>query len=413
MVDLGVNLGGLKLKNPFIVASGDIGCHLGQIKEAAGFGAAAFIIKGCIPRPDSAGLTRKARFRVNLKMGALRGIAGYRRLGLDQAVQLIAEAKKEVEIPVGANIILGRPSEEEGEIVTQAAKALCETGADFIEINASANLSAHFGETERRGQTGEYFMVEMSAKYPGFVGETIARVKSSVDVPIIGKVAYQNLNVPAMLEAMEKAKVDIIDVGNSGMALLPDTLDIYHPDRTGKIFDSADKSLSMSFTGDRFRAAAQAYLIRSSKQVKTPIIGCGGISNWRHVVEAVMCGATATSICTAFMLHGFEILKEMETGLRGFMEEQGYQSLEEFRGIVLDNIALTPAEITVFDAFARVDPERCNGCGLCAKPAHCGLDRIAITLRDEIAVVDEAQCMGCETCASICPVDAITMIVKK
>ncbi len=135
--------------------------------------------------------------------------------------------------------------------------------------------------------------------------------------------------------------------------------------------------------------------------------------NWRHVVEAIMLGATATSICTAFMLRGFEIIKDMEKGLRKFMAEQGYNSLEQFRGVFVEKCALTLSDIKVLDAVAKVDPEICTGCGLCTKPAHCGLDRRAITLVDKKAVVEEAQCVGCETCDSICPVNAITMIVKK
>ena len=413
MTDLSVDLGGLKLKNPFVVASSDIGCHLGQIKEAAHFGAAAIITKGCLPRPDAAGLARKPRFRANLDRGTLCGVAGYRRLSLAQAMQLISDAKKTVDIPVGANVIVGLPGEEERELVTKASRMLSESGADFIEINASGNLPAHHGESEKKGETVESFMAEISAKYPGFVRETIESVKSVVDVPIIGKVAYLDLNIPALMGAMERAGVDVIDIGNSGVALSSDALDIYHPDRTGKIFASADKNLSLSCYGDPLRALARANLIRGAKQLKTPILGCGGIMNWKHAVEAIMCGATATSICTAFMLYGFEILEDMIAGLKRFMEEQDYRSTKAFRGIIVDRIALAPSEVTVFDAVARVDPEKCNGCGLCAKPAHCGLDRRAITLQDEIAVVDEGQCSGCETCASICPAEAIIMIVKR
>ena len=134
--------------------------------------------------------------------------------------------------------------------------------------------------------------------------------------------------------------------------------------------------------------------------------------NWQHMVEAIMCGATATAICTAFMIKGFEIIKEMELGLRRFMEEQGFNCIEEFKGTLLDKIALTFAEIDVLDVVASINAEKCTGCGLCAKPAHCGLERRAIHLLDGIAIVDEPQCIGCETCASICPTNAITMIPK-
>jgi dihydropyrimidine dehydrogenase (NAD+) subunit PreA len=103
----------------------------------------------------------------------------------------------------------------------------------------------------------------------------------------------------------------------------------------------------------------------------------------------------------------------MREGVIRFMEEQGYDSVEEFRGLFLDKVALTPGEIEAFDVVAKVDNEKCNGCGLCAKPAHCGLSERAIKIVNNKAVVDETQCLGCETCASICPETAITMVKKK
>ena len=91
MNDLHVDLAGLQLKNPIVVAAGDIGCHLGQIQEAAHYGAAAFSTKGCIPKPGAVGLSRKARFRIDLKRGTFSGMAGFRRQGLDQAIKLIVD----------------------------------------------------------------------------------------------------------------------------------------------------------------------------------------------------------------------------------------------------------------------------------------------------------------------------------
>jgi dihydroorotate dehydrogenase/Pyruvate/2-oxoacid:ferredoxin oxidoreductase delta subunit len=412
MVDLSVDLAGLKLKNPIVVAAGDIGCHLGQIQEAEQYGAAAFITKGCIPRPGAAGLSRKARFRLNFKKGAFRAMAGFRRQTLEQAEKLISGAKKLCRIPIGANIFVMLPSAEEKDSVIEAAGRLCECGADFIELDTTGNLPVHFGETVETAKNGETFLEDVAAEYIGFVHDTILSVKAVVDVPVMAKVAYENLNVPVLLQAMEKAAVDIIDIGNAGMGVMPHIIDIYNPEKMKGGLVSADKNLGLILTGDPLRAISQAYLIRGAKQLRTPLLGCGGIMNWQHVVEAIMCGATATAICTAFMIRGFEIIKDMERGLRNFMAEQDYNSIDEFHGIFLTKIALTPSEINVVDAVACIDAEKCNGCGLCIKPAHCGLERRAIRLSDGIAVVDEPQCIGCETCASICPTDAITMRIK-
>lgn len=94
-MDIRAKLAGLELENPIVVASGDIGCHVGQIKEAEHFGATALITKGCIPLSGASGLTRKTRIRVDFKKNALRRVAGFRRLGLEQAENLISDAKKE------------------------------------------------------------------------------------------------------------------------------------------------------------------------------------------------------------------------------------------------------------------------------------------------------------------------------
>ncbi|MGD8386690.1 MAG: 4Fe-4S binding protein [Desulfobacteraceae bacterium] len=411
MSRLHTDFAGIPLQNPVVVAASDVGTRVDQIQEAEYYGAGAFITKGCIPGEDAAGLKRKPRFRVSMKNGSFTGLAGFRRQSLDQARNLISEARKHCRIPIGANIFAMTPSDQERELVTRAAASLYKSGADFVELDTSGNLPVHFGETEQTGKTGEYFVDDIAAKYIRFVYDTIKNVKEVVDVPVMGKIAYENLNVPALLSAMEQAGVDIIDVGNAGVGLMPGVVDIYNPGKACGGFISADRNLALCITGEPLRAISQAYLIRSAKQVRTPILGCGGMMNWKHIVEAIMCGATATAVCTAFMIHGFGIIQEMTAGIRAFMERENYHSINEFKGILLDKIALTPSEINVVDAVAVIDVEKCNGCGLCGKPAHCGREKRAISLHHGKAYVDKDQCIGCETCASICPLGAIEMVL--
>lgn len=57
MINLHVDFAGIQLNNPIIVAASDVGTRLDQIREGEHYVAAAFIIKGCIPARDVAGLT--------------------------------------------------------------------------------------------------------------------------------------------------------------------------------------------------------------------------------------------------------------------------------------------------------------------------------------------------------------------
>ncbi len=54
---------------------------------------------------------------------------------------------------------------------------------------------------------------------------------------------------------------------------------------------------------------------------------------------------------------------------------------------------------------AKVDPEKCTGCGDCVE--ECPTD--AIKMENEKAVVNEDECIDCGACVDVCPSEAITL----
>ncbi|MFX1323560.1 MAG: 4Fe-4S dicluster-binding protein, partial [Promethearchaeota archaeon] len=57
--------------------------------------------------------------------------------------------------------------------------------------------------------------------------------------------------------------------------------------------------------------------------------------------------------------------------------------------------------------LAKIDPEKCIGCGICVERCH----ELIIELNDDdIAENDEEQCIGCGVCAYFCPENAISMV---
>lgn len=56
------------------------------------------------------------------------------------------------------------------------------------------------------------------------------------------------------------------------------------------------------------------------------------------------------------------------------------------------------------DAFCEVDPELCNGCGLCMK---IGCPAISFNEQENIIEIDQDACNGCGLCANVCRMSAI------
>lgn len=64
------------------------------------------------------------------------------------------------------------------------------------------------------------------------------------------------------------------------------------------------------------------------------IIGCGGISTGQDVFDHILCGASATQVGTQLVKEGPECFERIEKELVDIMEEKGYKSISEFKGLL-------------------------------------------------------------------------------
>jgi dihydroorotate dehydrogenase (NAD+) catalytic subunit len=68
------------------------------------------------------------------------------------------------------------------------------------------------------------------------------------------------------------------------------------------------------------------------EQVKVPIIGCGGITDWRDAVEFFLAGASAVQIGTAIALKGSHVFKTVTRGIEAYLKRKGFRSVKEIVG---------------------------------------------------------------------------------
>ncbi len=118
--------------------------------------------------------------------------------------------------------------------------------------------------------------------------------------------------------------------------------------------------------------------------VTIPMSGIGGIENWRDAVEFILLGATTVQVCTAVMHYGFGIIREMMTGLEQYMDEKGFQTIDDMRGIALPNVMHWEDLNLKYKIVARINADKCIGCQLCYTACEDGAHQ-AIGLSSDLS----------------------------
>src|SRR5664280_1991300 len=142
-----------------------------------------------------------------------------------------------------------------------------------------------------------------------------------------------------------------------------------------------------------------------SSEVGLPISGIGGIETWQDAAMFLLLGATNVQVTTGVMHRGYRIVESMREGLEDYLETLGLESVTQLVGASL-KFLVDPAEHhQSAHVAARVDPDKCIGCGLCHVTCWDGANQAmgfnALTRKAE---VNEERCVGCLLCRHVCPV---------
>jgi dihydropyrimidine dehydrogenase (NAD+) subunit PreA len=155
-----------------------------------------------------------------------------------------------------------------------------------------------------------------------------------------------------------------------------------------------------------------AEIARDPETAGLPMSGIGGIGTWRDAAEFIALGCGTIQVCTAVMVHGFQIVGDMISGLSNFMDSQGYRTLEDFRGRAVGTVTDWRFLNLNHVDKAVIDQSLCIKCGRCHLACEDTSHQAITATKDgqRHYEVKEDECVGCNLCVSICPVaDCISM----
>ncbi len=297
--DLRVKIGPMELKNPVLTASGTFGYgrEFSSLIDLDLLG--GIVVKGISLKPREGNPPPRI---VETPCGMLNAI-GLANVGLKNFLKEKLPWLQGLNTAVIVNIY-GHTVEEYGAV---AAGLSGVKGISAIEVNISCpNVE----------QGGMAFGTD-----PDIAAKVTESVVKEADKPVIVKLSPNVTDIREIAVAVEAAGADALSLTNTltGMAI-----DIEK--RVPKL-----ANISGGLSGPAIRPVALFMVHQVVRAVKIPVIGVGGVVDYRDALEFLIAGARAIQIGTANFVNPKASLDIIE-GLEGFCQEKGIDRIEDLIG---------------------------------------------------------------------------------
>jgi dihydroorotate dehydrogenase (NAD+) catalytic subunit len=300
-----VELCGVRLPNPLILASGILGTEAELLARVALAGAGAVTSKSCGPGPRAGHPNPTV---LAWEHGLINAV-GLANPGVEAEVEELARTRallKRSGSALIASVFAGTI-----ENFAKVAARVADAGPDLIEVNISCpNVHDEFGTP--------------FAADAGAAAEVTAAVQEAVAgrVPVLVKLSPNVADIGGVARAVEAAGADGISAINTltGMVIDVHARRPVLANRTGGLSGPAIRPLAVRCVYEIYEA------------VEVPILGMGGVSTGRDAVEMIMAGATAVGVGSAVYEGGPEVFSRIGGELAALATELGFRDIAEMRG---------------------------------------------------------------------------------
>lgn len=389
--DLSIEYLGVKCENPFFLSSSPVGSDYDMVSKCfeEGWGGVFYKTIGFwIPDECS------PRFDQNNKEGL--PWIGFKNMEMisdkptEYNFEQIRKLKRKYPDKVIVASIMGENEKEWRDLATLAEQA----EADLIEGNFSCPQMTTCAMGSDVGTNPE-----LTEKYSKAVTE-------GSKLPFIAKMTpnITNMEIPARAAIAGGAK------GISAINTIKSITNIDYENMTGMPVVDGKSSIS-GYSGAAARPIALrfvAQLLQDMELRGVPISGIGGIETWRDALDYLVLGCRNVQVTTAIMQYGYRIVEDMISGVSHWMDERGYDKLDDFIGIALPNLVPADQIRRTFKILPSFDLSRCIGCGRCYISCYDGAHQAILwDEKKRRPSLDEKKCVGCHLCINVCPVQGV------
>lgn len=297
-VDMSVNLAGMTMKNPVVVASGTFGFgrEYGAFYDLSELG--GICVKGLTAQRREGNPAPRI---AETPMGILNSV-GLQNPGVDAFIATELPFLRQYDVKVIANIS-GNTPEEYGEMCEKLSGA----GVDMIEVNISCpNVKAGGLAYGTR---------------PELAAEVTAMAKAHSTVPVMVKLSPNVTDITEIARAVEGAGADALSLINTLRGMRIDV----------KTRRPILKMNTGGMSGPAVLPVAVRMVWEVANAVNIPILGMGGVSKGEDAAQLMLAGASAVAVGTALFADPYAPIK-VRDGLAEIAAGQGLSSVSELTG---------------------------------------------------------------------------------
>ena len=392
--DLSIDYLGVKCENPFFLSSSPVGGNYDMVAKCfeTGWGGCffktigIFVADECSPRFDN---TNKE----GIPWVGFKNMEQISDKPTEKNFEFIYRLKRDYPDKVLVATIMGSSDKEWFDL----AKMCDQAGADLIEGNFSCP------------QMTSHAMGSDVGSDPALVERYTKAVVKATKIPFIAKMTpnITTMEPPARAAAKGGAKgISAINTVKSITNLDLDNMTAL-PVVNGKSSISGYSGAAVRPIALRFVAnlCSDPDLLKKAIQIS----GVGGIETWRDALEFLLLGCRNVQVTTAVMQYGYRIVEDLISGLSHWMDERGYEHIDEFIGMALPNIIPAEDLDRSFKILPNFNNKKCVGCGRCYVSCYDGGHQAIDWDAKKRRPVLNDECVGCHLCLNVCPVkDCIT-----
>ena len=386
--DLATTFCGVRLENPFLLASSVISSTYEKMARAfdMGWAGASFkTICDFIPQEAS---PRYAASRERSSFAGFKNIEQLSTNTLDEDLDIIRRLKRDYPTKVILASIMGR-DEAEWE---RLARLVEDAGADMVECNFSCPNMMQEGLGSDIGQSAEA------------VATLTAAARRGCRIPLLAKLTPNVTDMPHIALAAMHSGADGLAAINTIKSLMGMDLDTHVTQPNVQGYSGVG-----GYSGRAVKPIAQRFIWELASHPElagVPITGMGGIETWRDAVAFLLLGASNVQICTAVMQFGYRIIDDLLEGLELYLAQKGLHSPAELVGLGVSKVQHLDLLDRSHVRYPRFERSKCLGCGRCYLSCRDG-GHEAIAMRDDRPILHAKQCVGCHLCVLVCPTGAI------